>query len=235
MKILIWGETRERVWTTAGSARDLFPDCQIIIGSGDEFQQENRMLESFAAFGKFDFKGGYDGKLDFIADHKDDPFLFAMEGVLLNESIKEYTNTELGGLTFFNIALDDGRFLAKCNPAQGGFSEAFDVPQEFEGGQNLLCFHSGGGIKYPKFFSGNFGEGLTLSFINESRIVKGHVRYIGNLDLQITQKGFFVLMMGLKSTGLFDEHQKESGEIVEDEVRERVLLKVEKELIKQLS
>ena len=235
MKVLIWGETREKVWATANSVKDLVPDSNIIIGCGDPYQQDARILESFAGFCNHEFESGYNGKLDFIAKHKEDAFVFAVQGVLFNPSMADYLKPYEGNITFFNLGLDDGRFLANCSPTQGGFLEATETMRNIPGGQSLLCFASGGKINYPEFFKGGYGEGLTLSQVNPSEIVKGYFRYNGNLDLQITQAGFFNLVMGLKTTGLFEEHGEEVSKIVEEEVRDRVYKKVEKELNNRLS
>jgi hypothetical protein len=231
VKVLIWGENRERVWSTANSARDCIEGCEIIIGTSDPFQQEARLLESYAGFCSFHFESGYEGKLDFIAKHAEDPFVFAMEGVLFNEGIKNHLIQFEGKMAFMNIAIDDGRFLSECNPMQGGFLEPTkEIKTSDKGGQSLICFISGGKLKFPTFFKGNHGEGLTLSMVNNSSIVDEYVRYIGNLDLQITQSGYYVLVMGLHATGLIEQHGDEVKSIVEEEVKERVFRKVERDI-----
>lgn len=228
MKALIWGETRERVWATVNSIRDVCGDIEIIIGTGDPYQQEGRTLEAFAAFSKIKFENGYRGKLDFIKAHHEDKFIFAIEGMLINESIREHLDQDVGEIAFANIKIDDGRYLAKCNDVVGGFLEPNRGPIVCDKeGQTLMFFISGGGLKYPKFFTGSFGEGVTLSCVNPSKITDAYVRYIGNLDVQITQSGLYVLAMGLTSTGKFLDNKKELEGFVEPRVSERVFTKVE--------
>jgi len=228
MKALVWGENRERIWNTVNSIRDIDEDIDIIIGTSDPYQSENRIIETFASFAKVKFENGYRGKLDFIKAHKDDPFLFAIGGVLINETIRENLVQLEGHIAFMNIKIDDGRYISKCNPVTGSFIEPTKNPTEIENeGQVLICFISGGKIKCPEFFMGGFGEGVTLSTINNSKITDSYVRYIGNLDTQITQAGFWVLTMGLSLTGKFLEHKSELENIVDSKISERVFKKVE--------
>lgn len=231
-KILIWGEDRDKIWPTLNSCRDIFPMSEVTVGCGDRFQQNSRMIETLCGFAKVGFEPDYRGKLDFIGKHKDDPIMFCHEGVLVNKTIKPYTE-ELtdGDMVFANIKIDDGRYLNLCDERRGAFESPTEDMITSPGGQNLTFFLSGGGLTYPTFFTGNFGEGLILPKMNNSEIKSCYVRFGGNLDLQISQEGCYVLVMGLKSTGLWDnETEMIVKEIIDEAIYDLVVSKVEHDL-----
>ena len=231
-KVLIWGENRDRIWMTLNSCKDVFPEAQIYIGSGDINQQNIRMVEILCSYSKVEFMPNCDGKLDFIGRFKDDPFVFCNEGVLVNRSVKQYEgDVGEGKIVFANIKLDDGRFLNECSQISGAFQQATDHYVTGLGlGQTFIFFISGGGINYPEYFKGNNGEGVTLSQLNDSEIKDFYVRYSGDVDIKVSQQGYYILVRGIKEIdGIHAGTEDQVKAMVSEEIYNLVIKKIDHE------